>query len=880
VPSVLWAQYQFDFESGSIFDWEQVPSGRWEVTSEEVIAGVYSLHHGYDSPLAGKDFILLRHEPPGEHDSLSLAFRVRHGYPPSAYNHWQVAWLAETGGGDRQDGTGSIHLTGGLVVGVNLDCSDDLVKIWRCNDGVYEVLCTTSVNYQEQVGTAEAPCFRMVWQREGELQLFITADPESEPLELIGTCDPGTFRAGRYLVIGYGYSAGQDRKFWLDDIRLEGNFVADTLPPEITDIRIQDAHTILLGLSEPVSHPKPGSFLISWEGAGSLLPEEVTVAPAAFSGTPGMHAPIRIVLRFNGELPNRRELILQVRDLCDLDGNCLSNTFTGLMRNDAVWGDVVINEVMCDPEPRVLLPGCEYLEIYHRSRFPLDLEGWRVEVNGRSYGISGLKLGPGEYGVLAGPGGEELQAGRSVTLFASSSALPNAGAEVALYDHHGTLIHVVRYADPGTGPGWKQEGGWSLEATDPDRVCNTSHRWEYSEDRRGGTPGEKNSKFIPAADTEPPRFMYMGYPGSGSITLHFSELIRFDQDQMNRACLLPSGVRPDSMTTGQPFFDHLMLHFPGELPQGTDASLLLPSVSDCSGNLSPALKIPVRQVSGPRFSSVQVNEVMYDPADGCPEFIELHHPGDRFHELEDILLDTGEGEEFMMHAVPLAEESRILAPGDYVVLSRHTGKLMQCYGLERSGKWIEIRDMPSLPNSGGTIRLADRSGNVLEMVHYQDGMHMDLMDDTRGVSLERISPARLGTDPGNWHSAASIAGYSTPGRKNSQSLRDGGGGAGLAVEPGVFSPDQDGYEDFLQISVVLEGQGWVIRLWVTDLKGRPVRQLANNHAAGPHSTYTWDGEQDDGSMCPEGIYVVHLRGYHPVSGERFNGKRAAGLIYR
>jgi hypothetical protein len=557
-----------------------------------------------------------------------------------------------------------------------------------------------------------------------------------------------------------------------------------------------------------------------------------------------------------------------------------SGTVMRVKGNGAAWGDVVVNEVMCDPVPPVHLPGCEYLEIFNRSAFPLDLDGWRVEINDRSYRIGGLKLGPGEYGVLGGPGGDALHVPGYLSLFSSGAALSNEGATVALYGADGTLVHVTRYAHPGNGPEWKRQGGWSLESADPDRPCNTSGLWEYATDDRGGTPGEKNSIYVPGTDRQPPRFMYMGYSGKGSITLYFSELIRILPERVNRARLLPAGDHPDSITMGKPFFDHLTLHFPGDLPRGPGARLLLPSVSDCSGNASPVMKIPVGQVTAPRFSSIQVNEIMYDPQEGAPEFIELYNPGTLFFDLQEVCLDVEEQGAPIRRLVPLIEGSRILSPGEFVVLSGDTNSLVRAYGLDDSGTWTELKSMPAMSNKGGTIYLADRSGNVIEMVHYDDGMHMDLLDDTKGISLERISPARPGTDPGNWHSAASIEGYATPGKKNSQSPAEGDAGSGLSVEPKVFSPDQDGYEDLLQVSFAVEGQGWVIRLWVTDLKGCVVRRLAVNHVAGPVSTYTWDGEQDDGGMAGEGIYVIHLRGYHPVSKKRFQRKAAAGLIYR
>jgi len=166
------------------------------------------------------------------------------------------------------------------------------------------------------------------------------------------------------------------------------------------------------------------------------------------------------------------------------------------------------------------------------------------------------------------------------------------------------------------------------------------------------------------------------------------------------------------------------------------------------------------------------------------------------------------------------------------------------------------------------------------MVAYSDEMHMELLDDPRGISLERVSWERPGTDPDNWHSAASIEGYATPGRKNSQSYTMLDGEQLLEVSPVVFSPDNDGYQDLLQININAGGNDWIIGLFITDLQGRRVRTLANNHLAAPSVSYTWNGEGENGSMMPMGFYVVHARGYRPATGAQWIRRKAVGLVYR
>ncbi len=56
--------------------------------------------------------------------------------------------------------------------------------------------------------------------------------------------------------------------------------------------------------------------------------------------------------------------------------------YVSVMRNDAEWGDVVINEVMADPDPGAGEFLGEYVELFNRSDYPVQLEGWRLRCGG------------------------------------------------------------------------------------------------------------------------------------------------------------------------------------------------------------------------------------------------------------------------------------------------------------------------------------------------------------------------------------------------------------------------------------------------------------------------------------------------------------------
>ena len=857
LPLCLWSQSPVGFEDGMMqirpgnLGWrlEQFPPNRWGLDSIDPISGHYSLHHTYDNPQAACDYFIMQHHP-FQRSSLSLSFRIRHSYPPSSGNNWQLAFLADFDGILRE----------GIVVGVNLMGSDDLVRLWRARNGTYEDLCASALNFQEEIGMGLSPYFRLAWHWEGKLTLWYAMDSTSEMQEL-ASCVLPELPSGRSLVLRYEYSAAQDRKLWLDDIRLEGNFAADTIAPDITGWIFESGNILILSFSEMITwSDSSGIVIFQADQSGGPLMEQ-TMVPDSFSMEKNI-----LKFFFPDVFPNRKSLVLKLHGVCDRDGNLMSDTSLLIMRNEPVWGDLVINEVMADPEPPVLHTLDEYVELYNRSDYPLNLEGWWMNLGDRMFmlGEAGKEaiIQPGDYRVIY------------------PSTLNNQGSILSLYSRDGELVHAASYRIPYSAPQWKKEGGWSLESPDPEQVCNVSQLWEYSEDRSGGTPGKENSVWGHRPDKQAPRFLYFGYEAQGVITLHFSEAVIMDTNQTQEVIINPGNHRALDLIPGQPLRERLSCRFAIDPSLLSHYSFSLPPVSDCSGNYCKKLHFEGGSAIVPGKGSVLINEIMYDPPEGAAEYIELYNPGQYYVDIAELAIDvSGEGEE-KEDLVPLSDRSRIMGPGEYLVLTGNILHLLDSYGLEISGCWVELDDFESLPDGGGRIRLSDRSGKGIDEVSYKDDLHMAIISDTRGIALERIDSGRPGDDPDNWHSAASIEGFATPGRLNSQALPESGPTTELILEPSVFSPDNDGRDDLLVILPGIEEAGSVIRLWITQPDGALVRILANNHVGGPSSHYSWDGRSDDGQMAASGFYVVHLRGYNPISGKRWNCKRALGLYYR
>jgi hypothetical protein len=140
-------------------------------------------------------------------------------------------------------------------------------------------------------------------------------------------------------------------------------------------------------------------------------------------------------------------------------------------------------------------------------------------------------------------------------------------------------------------------------------------------------------------------------------------------------------------------------------------------------------------------------------------------------------------------------------------------------------------------------------------------MHYPLLDSYEGVSLERINYNRPAYDRTNWHSASESVGFATPGYKNSQFNENPEVSDEVFVEPEVFSPDNDGYNDVLNIHYRFETPGYTAKIVIFDAQGRLTKNLISNTLLGTEGTFSWDGRTDDNQKALIGIYIVYFEAF-------------------
>ena len=105
-------------------------------------------------------------------------------------------------------------------------------------------------------------------------------------------------------------------------------------------------------------------------------------------------------------------------------------------------------------------------------------------------------------------------------------------------------------------------------------------------------------------------------------------------------------------------------------------------------------------------------------------------------------------------------------------------------------------------------------------------------------------------------------GFATPGLQNSQYNESQGEQTILSLSPEVFTPNNDGLNDVLNISYQLPEPGYVGNITIYDDKGRLVKYLMRNELLSAAGTISWDGTTENNTKALIGMYVIHFTAFN------------------
>jgi hypothetical protein len=543
--------------------------------------------------------------------------------------------------------------------------------------------------------------------------------------------------------------------------------------------------------------------------------------------------------------------------------------------------DIIINELMPDPSPAVLLPEYEYLELYNRTQGSILLDHCTLEIGTRIFTLSG-RLEAGTYLIVCHSAATDLfeEYGQVLGLFTSSTTLVNSGQLIILKNASGEIIDALHYSDKWYKDNYKAEGGWSLERIDPENLCAEVENWTASISIKGGSPGAVNSVRADNPDRMSPFVSSIDIISDYEIRINFNEPIKqsFFAGQKTFQFLNSVnkiiGIFPEL-----PFYKSVRIEFQNRLVEGKLYEILVNNeICDCSGNKFPEpLIIPFGMPSEPQFTDIILTEILYAPYPSCPEFVEIYCNSDRLLDLSDLVIGINYGESQNVKREIVSESSKLIFPGQYLALTIDPEMLANFYDLRNPAALLIVKELPALRNEGGCIELTNRSLQIIDRYCYSKASQYPLLNSDQGVSLERVNIDRKPGFESSWHSASSVSGFATPGYRNSQSAEIQAEDKFLAVSPKTFTPDNDGHDDIACISYSLGKEGFAGNIIIFDAHGRQVCHLHKNELLGSEGIVYWDGLDDRGILCQTGLYLVFFDAFH-LNGERIRRKEVLLLL--
>jgi len=191
---------------------------------------------------------------------------------------------------------------------------------------------------------------------------------------------------------------------------------------------------------------------------------------------------------------------------------------------------------------------------------------------------------------------------------------------------------------------------------------------------------------------------------------------------------------------------------------------------------------------GAVYNDVVVNEIMYAPSTGEPEWVEIYNRTASPINLKKWKFSDA------VSTVTITNNDKIIPANDYIVLSRDSS-ILNFYNV---GSEIMEFSLPALNNTGDAIVIKDSLGVIIDSLSFLPTWG----GNTDGKSLERISTEGSSVDPANWGTSESIL-KATPGFLNSLTKKD----FDIAVDEILFDPEFPIQGDTISISAKVKNLG-------------------------------------------------------------------------
>lgn len=423
-------------------------------------------------------------------------------------------------------------------------------------------------------------------------------------------------------------------------------------------------------------------------------------------------------------------------------------------------GDLIVNEIMYSP----VSPEPEWIEIYNSSGKTVDLKGYKIANHSDTMKVisAPLPLHHEEYLVIAKDTLIFLKyPGTMKYVINQFPTLNNTRDKVMLLDSLNRIIDSLEYKSS-----WGGSIGKSLERLDSKISSTDSTNWKTSIAMPGGTPGFVNSSSQKKNDIAVTDFSFSpSNPMAGQKVILKAEIqnigthtplfkIVLNEIKRDGSKILVDDATPLGDISLNPG-GRMTIVFKYSVEELLEKRIFEAEIICADDENQTNNKNVLTIYPGYSAQTVLINEIMYNPSNGEPEWIEFYNNSQYDVDIEewsitDVLTTPAKSK--------LQSRDYIIPANSFFVVAKDS--TIKNYHRTISSKLI-ISSFANLNNDADGVVIKDSRGVTIDSTFYSAGP-----SSTNGKSLERKSLSVASIDKNNWAFSKDIE-LSTPGRANS-----------------------------------------------------------------------------------------------------------------
>lgn len=523
------------------------------------------------------------------------------------------------------------------------------------------------------------------------------------------------------------------------------------------------------------------------------------------------------------------------------------------------FNGVLITELLINSIGNSYWPGCQYIELSNQCGYSINLQSMKITDGNSMAVLPNYILKNDSHIVLVSALKLPIFIALKIPVIGINSFpyLNQESDKLWLLDSNSTIVHEIHYEMEAFPNNPKLKGGWSLEMVDEKLPCITQNNWQFSIDSKGGTPSAINSVQANLINTLPLKLIRAYTLADTSVVFLFNKSI--DINSLDSAIFQFTNASVGAIVIDyhQQHLNEIHLILKSSTwGQGFIYSMNIRGLSDCSGHLIQPSTIYFGLPSIPNENDISINEIVFDAYSNGSEFIELYNNTDKIFDLHELSITCFDKEGLLHATLDASDIPWQFLPKTYLVICNNKSALEKDYSHRKDDNIIQTLNWKSLDDDSGILILQYINSTIaIDSAIYSAKWHHPFINNTEGISLERISMDRSGTSALNWGSASSNFDYGTPGLENSKYNSSIAPDVWVHFNKDYFTPDNDGVDDEISFTIALPTGSQAINISIYDLAGRLVNTLAKNDIGGTKNYYRWDGRMMEGELANTGHYI-------------------------